>query len=214
MSSAVGDVSGNGHPDLFVTNIWFPDRVWDRIELYSMDLRAEGNNLPLNQGNGSFEEAAEAYGLEVGGWAAVLADFDNGGDLDAFHAARDYSFDFADRRFSREEADAIRDTYSVFEYPVLFERTADEEFTGVDPGAAGFESMESRGVAEFDANGKLDLLVANNDGEFKLYGNQADAGNSVIVDLERSADVLATGAKISVDADGETVHQFVDSNSD
>ena len=65
---AVGDVDGDGHPDLFVTR-------WRSYALYR------------NKGDGTFEDITDAWGL--GGrrdWptSAALADLDGDGDLDLY----------------------------------------------------------------------------------------------------------------------------------
>ena len=64
---AVGDVNGDGLPDIFVCG---------------MDA---ANALYLNQGNWKFEEIAEAAGVACSGWrlsGAVFADVDGDRDLD------------------------------------------------------------------------------------------------------------------------------------
>ena len=65
---AVGDVDGDGHPDLFVTR-------WRSYALYR------------NKGDGTFEDVTDPWGL--GGrrdWptSAALADLDGDGDLDLY----------------------------------------------------------------------------------------------------------------------------------
>jgi len=62
--SAIGDLDGDGAPDLFVANREGPERVW------------------LNDGHGALVETAQALGAADGVWTA-LGDVDGDGDLDA-----------------------------------------------------------------------------------------------------------------------------------
>jgi hypothetical protein len=72
MSSEVGDVNGDGRPDVFVTNIHafsVPSPTRPKIEnpmLLPFEERAQGNNLLINRGNGTFVDRAEAYGGREG----------------------------------------------------------------------------------------------------------------------------------------------------
>jgi hypothetical protein len=64
---SVVDIDADGHDDLYVTVCW-------------------GKNLLLrNRGDGTFEEVAAQYGLDIEGRStcAIFADFDNDGDPDA-----------------------------------------------------------------------------------------------------------------------------------
>ncbi len=71
----------NRHPGLSVVDL---DRDgWD--DLYAME-RLGRNLLLRNRGDGTFEEAAERFGLAISGHtsSALFADFDNDGDADVF----------------------------------------------------------------------------------------------------------------------------------
>ncbi|MCA8960742.1 MAG: CRTAC1 family protein [Planctomycetes bacterium] len=66
MGIGVGDLDGNGYPDLYCTNIPF------------------GNPLFLNQGNGTFVESSATAGVAAFhfGWSAQFLDFDRDARLD------------------------------------------------------------------------------------------------------------------------------------
>lgn len=68
MGFAVGDISGNGFQDVYMTNL------------------PPGNLLMLNNGDGTFSDATAAAELEVFalGWATGFFDYDNDTDLDLF----------------------------------------------------------------------------------------------------------------------------------
>ncbi len=63
---AIGDINGDGWDDIYIT------------------VRIGKNRLLINQRDGTFTEASEAYGLDLPGHTtcALIADFDNDGDQD------------------------------------------------------------------------------------------------------------------------------------
>ena len=65
---AFGDYDSDGDLDLFVVNGFAPDRVF------------------MNQGNGTFVDMAQAYGMAdtSQAWAVLLGDYDSDGDLDPY----------------------------------------------------------------------------------------------------------------------------------
>jgi hypothetical protein len=72
MGSALGDVNGDGWPDWFITAIHQP-----------------GNKLYVNNGDGTFADVTNQYGVADGGWGwgALLFDVNNDGQLDASNVA-------------------------------------------------------------------------------------------------------------------------------
>jgi len=217
MSSEVVDVNGDGYHDLFVTNIYFPEQVTEVMET-TMEFRATGNNLLVNQGNGTFTDRAAEYGVERGGWgwAAEVVDFDNDGSRDLFHTSRYMSFRYTDKRFSAQEIEQIHATYSFYEYPVVYERTGKRAFDRRSPTATGFAQSDGRGVAslDFDGDGDADLLVANANGNYRLYENVADDGASLRVEVQGAGNATALGATVSVRTGNETRSRSYHSQTD
>jgi hypothetical protein len=83
-SAVAGDIDGNGFPDIYVTSYnrygqILPDH-WDGAT------NGTPNLLFINQGNGSFAEAAKERGVadDRWGYAAGFADVDRDGDLDLY----------------------------------------------------------------------------------------------------------------------------------
>jgi hypothetical protein len=230
MASEIGDVDGDGRPDVFTTNIFSrstPDAGGDRTlgnrdrNQYRQSDRAEGNNLLINRGNGSFVDRAAAYGVRGGtefwGWAAVLGDLDNDGDLDLVHAS------------NREVSGGGRVGAAEPTYPLAWE-FADGRFRRLDAARLGFGRQDGRGLAalDFDRDGDLDLAVANNGGPYRLYENRgaetaggllggglfggADA-HSLSILVRGSDTYLAHGATVSVTAGETTRYRFVASDA-
>ena len=108
-------------------------------------------------------------GVEHGywGWGSCFADFNNDGNLDIFHVN---GFGFPpDGGLARE----------FFEDPSrLFLSNGDGTFSemGAELGIA--DTGQGRGVVcfDFDRDGDIDIFIANNDQEAKLYRN--DGGNN------------------------------------
>ncbi|MGP1346919.1 MAG: FG-GAP-like repeat-containing protein [Phycisphaerales bacterium] len=77
MGAAVGDLTGDGLPDYFVTSIHSDAPGIPQIP-------GTGNMLYINQGDGEFAEESLERGVKFGwwGWGSVFVDVDNDGDLD------------------------------------------------------------------------------------------------------------------------------------
>ena len=99
MSTDVGDVNNDGHPDLFTTDM-IPDEdfrlkttgTFDNFELYQSKLKAGlfhqfvKNSLQLNRGSGHFSDVSYYSGVQGTDWSwgAVFWDADNDGRNDLF----------------------------------------------------------------------------------------------------------------------------------
>jgi tetratricopeptide (TPR) repeat protein len=158
--AAVGDIDGDGHPDLFVTR-------WRSYALYR------------NKGDGTFEDMTTRAGL--GGdrdWptSAALADLDGDGDLDLYvcHYA---AWDLENPRLCRNAAnnDYINcnplDSEALTDH--LFRNDAGR-FVDVTTDA-GIVDRDGRGLgvvaADLDDDGRVDLFVANDSSANFLFHN-------------------------------------------
>ena len=158
---AVGDVDGDGLPDLFVTR-------WRSYALY------------LNRGDGTFEDVTVAWGL--GGerhWptSAAFADLDGDGDLDLYvcHYA---VWDLENPRICRE----VKTNAYLNCNPLDSEALPDHLFRN-DAGRfvdvtteSGIVDRDGRGLAvvaaDLDDDGRVDLFVANDSSANFLFHNK------------------------------------------
>lgn len=151
MGLAVGDVAGNGYPDILVTN--YVD---------------EPNTLFVNHGDLVFEDRTRHYGLFAGsydwvGWGTEMVDFDDDGELDLFVANGHILPNTISRIGALLSADPLVDAYAKGGYrqPVLIYRGLEGRFELVEEAGAVAGERAARGAAtaDPDRDGRLDLFV-------------------------------------------------------
>jgi len=176
MGTDWGDYDGDGHLDVFVTNL---------------DL--ETNSLYRNLGDGGFAEVTFASGLgepsllQVG-FGTNWADFDNDGDLDLFVANGHIIDNIAEFREN-----------IAYAQPNQLYRNDGAHFVDVGKNAGLTSPTVSRGsaVADFDRDGRLDVVVSNNGGIAEFHDNRSGAGNWIELRLVgRGVNRWAAGARV------------------
>ncbi|TWU19289.1 CRTAC1 family protein [Allorhodopirellula heiligendammensis] len=192
MGAAVGDFDNDGLVDVFITAVG-------------------ENRLFRNRGDGKFEDVTAAAG--VGGdedrWSSSTGwfDFDNDGDLDLFVCnyvswSREYD---QSQGFQLVGGGRAYGRPQNFEgsYPYLYRNEGDGKFTDVSESsgvqirnpATGVPLSKSLGLAicDFDNNGTLDLIVANDTVQNLLLRND---GNGHFTEMGALAGIAfdSTGA--------------------
>ena len=164
MGVAVGDVDGDGSPDLLVTGL-------NECRLF------------LNDGKGRFRDATKGSGIDGLGWAtsAAFGDFDGDGILDLFIGQY---VDWTPRSDLTCTLDGKHKSYCTPErYPGKTSRL----FKGLGGGKFRDITVESGianplgkalGVAvrDVDGDGRLDIAVANDTSPNNLFRNVRSAG--------------------------------------
>ena len=212
-----GDFDNDGLLDIYVTNI-------------TDDYMREGNFLWHNNGNLTFTDVSRETGTaETGwGWGAKFFDYDNDGWLDLYvvngwvSAGKESyvpdifamvvkpGIDFADARNWPAMGDK---TLSGYEKKKLFHNEKGQVFRD-EAKRHGVDSVrDGRGIAiaDFDNDGRLDMFVANANGEPYLYRNTEPTGNHwVQFALEGTkSNKTAVGAQVRLTAGGMTRLQFI-----
>jgi hypothetical protein len=182
MGVTAADFDDDGDEDLFLTH-----------------LANETNTLYLNEGDGNFHDATNAFGLALPslpytGFGTKWFDFDNDGRLDLF---------VINGAVTIEES--LRgNPYPFHQRNQLFWNDGQGKYKDVSSsgGPAFRNSKVSRGAAlgDIDNDGDLDILVLNNNGLVELLINSCDS-KAHWLELRlvtRDGDLEAIGARVAL----------------
>ncbi len=149
MGVAIGDVDGNGMPDLFVTG--FDD---------------ESDTLYEQRSRGILEDRTVQAGLEAAtmlpvGFGCVLADFDLDGDLD-LAITNGHIID---------NIELYNDGKTHAQKALLFENDGKGRFREIDGGSFSASPFVGRGLytGDLDGDGAPDLVLTQNDGPARIW---------------------------------------------
>jgi len=193
MGIAIGDVSGNGHPDVFTSNFM-----------------NDTNTLHVNDGGLFFEDRTVRFGLGIEsrpylGWASMLVDFDHDTDEDLI---------VFNGHVYPEEITAEHH-WRFRQAPLLYERDG-PRFHSATADTAGpwlEEKHRDRTAAfgDLDGDGDVDMIVAGVNEKIRVLENDGARAPSLIVRLAdpNSANRRGIGARVSVDAGGTKLVRWV-----
>jgi enediyne biosynthesis protein E4 len=217
MNADWGDFNKDGLFDMYVTNI-------------TDEYMREGNFLWKNNGDLTFTDVARETGTyDTGwGWAGKFFDYDNDGWLDLYvvngwvsAGEENYVVDIfklittpnVDLSDARLWPPMGNKTLSGYQENCLFHNQEGTLFTN-EAARHGLNSkLDGRGiaVADFDNDGRLDLLVSNASARPLLYRNIQPAGNHWVQFTLKGtqSNPLAVGTRLWVTAGGQTQVGFV-----
>ena len=212
-----GDYDNDGLLDIYVTNI-------------TDDYMREGNFLWHNNGDLTFSDVSRETGTaETGwGWGAKFFDYDNDGWLDLYvvngwvsAGKESYVPDIFEMvtRPGIDFADACNwppmgnKSLSGYEKKKLFHNEKGQIFKD-EAAKHGVDSVrDGRGIAiaDFDNDGRLDMFVANANGEPFLYRNTENTRNHWVQFALRGtkSNKSAVGAQVRLKAGGMNRLQFI-----
>ena len=179
MGIALGDVDGDGDPDLAVTNF-----------------DAETNTLYRNSGNLLFEDISARSGFGVPsfnllGFGIAMVDLNRDGNLDLY---------VANGHILERPA---RQGVSYRERDLLFLGNGEGRFEPSLCGPALETATVSRGLAaaDYDNDGDIDLAILNSGGHLSLLRNGVDGNGGPWVGIQlrgRAPNTEAVGARITL----------------
>src|SRR5437899_1459251 len=163
MGVAVGDYDNDGFEDIYVTGYG-------------------GNTLYHNNRNGTFTDVTAKAGVGAGGWSASAGffDYDNDGKLDLF-VTRYVDWTFKSNRYCGEQKPGFRAYCHPDNYDgvtnILYHNNGDGTFTDVSA-KAGIANPDGKSLgvtfADYDADGFIDIFVANDSVQCFLYHNNGN----------------------------------------
>ena len=191
MGIASRDLNGDQRDELMLTSMG--DQL---MQIAQPDGRYSG--APYDIGTYAHNPYIKGDGRPSTGWHASFADVDNDGRADLF---------IAKGNVDQMPGMAMRDPNN------LLIQGKDGRFTEAGDVAGVADTARSRGaaLADFDGDGRLDLVVVNRRAPMRLYRNVTpDAGNAVQV-LASSSDgnQFAIGARIIVTSDAGVQSQQI-----
>lgn len=180
MGIASADLQGDGFPDVMLTSMGDQVLHWNEA----------GRIIP-----GAYDTGTTAHRPHIGddgrpstGWHAEFGDIDNDGLLDLF---------IAKGNVDQMPGLAIKDPNN------LLMQQADGRFVEASVAAGIATTDRSRGaaLADFDGDGRLDLVVVNRRAPLELWLNRTEpAGNWAQVDLRQDgANRFAVGAWLEIE---------------
>ena len=201
MGSAVEDFDGDGRLDWFVTSISYPPHVNDCERAAFTYAGCTGNRLWLNEGDGRWRDATDAYGVRNAkwGWGTAASDLDNDGDLDLL-AVNGYR----EPETPETRRTAFRD-YVAENQTRLWLNTGDLPLVQ----AAQQAGLTARGQGrsaitfDYDRDGDLDLLISRSDTTPVLYRNDLPTGTAwlkIALDDAGTQNRQGIGARVEVRA--------------
>lgn len=183
MGIASADLQRDGYPDVMLTS------MGDQVLQYN-----SGGVLSA----ADFATGATAHRPHVGddgrpstGWHAEFGDIDNDGLQDLF---------IAKGNVDQMPSNAIRDPNNL----LMQTDTGQFEEASAQAGIATTDRARGAALADFDQDGRLDLVVVNRRARMELWLNRSQgAGNSATVDLRLpGANRFAIGSWLEIARDG------------
>lgn len=232
MGNDIADINNDGYPDIFTLDmlpedhkrqklLLAPDnyskfQLFERSGFYRQFMR---NMLHLNNGNSTFTEVAQYFGISNTdwSWSALLADFDNDGWND-LHVTNGYLRDYTNLDFINYMDDYVAQKGKLLREDVMeiiaqmpasavsnyvFKNNEGKGFVNQTSSWGLQRSSNSNGAVYFDGDndGDLDLVVNNINQNAFFYKNMGSSNNQSYLSVSlkgNSGNTLGIGTKVYV----------------
>lgn len=225
MSVSFGDINNKGVTGIYNTTITEKGILLQDNNYWEPESQPKGNSYPR------FVNLAQLAGIDNAGWSygAQFGDLNNDGNMDLYVAngfisakkGTSYWYDFS--KVTGGNSSIIEDaqnwpdmkgkSQSGYEQNKIWLNQGDGSFEDVSDEVCPYATYDSRAVAMADLfnDGKLDVIVANQNNVPLVYKNELDNGNHWI-EIELQGTVSnrdAIGAEVVVEWNGKKQIQTV-----
>ncbi|MEM9250340.1 MAG: CRTAC1 family protein [Pseudomonadota bacterium] len=186
MGIASGDITGDGFPEVMLTS------MGDQLLQFNEGERLR--NAPFDLGTYAHRPHTGDDGRPSTGWHAEFADVDNDARLDLF---------IAKGNVDQMPSNALRDPNNL----LIQQRDGRFVEAAALAGVATTDRARGAALADFDGDGRLDLVVVNRRAPLELWQNTTEgSGNWLGVDLRQTGpNTRAVGAWVELRL-GDTIH--------
>lgn len=229
MGSDYADINNDLKPDLLVLDMLAEDHSRGKENMATMSTsnfnsmvkigyhrQYMSNVLQLNNGKGAYKDIGQLAGITKTdwSWAPLIADLDNDGLKDVF-ITNGIEKDITNQDFRRRAAQINQQGVAMTLDSVLnmipgaklenysFKNNGDLTFTKSSEAWGLDKAVNSNGTAyaDLDNDGDLDLIVNNENAVASLYENTASNNYVSLKLVGDSKNVLAIGAKVTIQTD-------------